>query len=96
MSTPVSLDPDMLRQIDILKRQYLQLIEPDQLSLPVMNALRFPEVQALIFHSMFNLKELPFPPPDRYRFRVLKKIVYALEQSIVDPEKDVGFSMLHC
>lgn len=93
MLTSASLDSDMLRQIDVLKRQYLQLIEPDQLSLPVMKALRFPEVQAHIFHSMFDLNQLPFPPSDRYRFRVLKKIINALEQSIVEPEEDVGFPL---
>lgn len=83
---------DLEWQIDLLRRQYLQLVEPEQLTLPAIETLKSPDVQAKIFERLFNVGNLSFPPPDRYRFRVLKRIVRALEQSINDPDEDVGFS----
>lgn len=66
------------------------MVDPEQLDMPPMRTLRLPEVQAKIFETIFDEKLLSFPSPQRYKFRVLKKIVDALEQSIVDPEEDVG------
>lgn len=83
---------DFTWQIDLLRRQYLQLVEPDQLVLPPMETLRFNEVQKQICYRMFNESGASFLPPSRYRFRVLKRIINAIEQSITDPEEDVGFS----
>lgn len=65
------------------------MLEPDKLILPSMEELRLPQTQAYIFATMFNSETLPFVPPVRYQFRVLKKIIAALERSIVDPEEDV-------
>lgn len=65
------------------------MLEPDKLILPSMEELRLPQTQAYIFATMFNEENLSFVLPARYRFRVLKKIIAALEQSIIDPEEDV-------
>lgn len=70
------------------------MLEPDKLMLPSMEELRLPQTQAYIFATMFDMENLSFVPPARYRFRVLKKIIAALEQSVVDPEEDVCLSSL--
>lgn len=80
-----SLDP-----VELLRRQYLQLLDPDELSLPSNELLRLPGTQAQMFSKMFNESNFTYSPPERYRFRVLKKLVNALEQSVQDPEEDVG------
>ena len=77
------------RDVELLKRQYLQLLEPDQLTLPPAVLLRRPEVQADMYETMFRKGCLPYPPPDRYRLRVLKTIVKRLEESVVEPDEDV-------
>lgn len=86
-------------QVELLRRQYLQLVDPEQLRMPAMEILRLPEVQAKIFDAIFDVKSRSFPSPKRYEFRVLKRIVDAVELSIVDPEEDVGsplsFSMAY-
>ena len=78
---------DIEWQIDVLRRQYLQLVEPEQLALPPIEILRSPDVQASIFHRLFNDSHFS---NDRYKYRVLKRIVGVLEESIIDPDEDVG------
>lgn len=80
---------DSLQRAELLRRQYLQMLEPDKLILPCKEELRLPQTQAFIFATMFNSESISFVPPVRYRFRVLKKIITALEESIIDPEEDV-------
>lgn len=79
------------QQLELLRRQYFQLWEPDKLTVPSMDIIKLPGVQASIFESMFKEKNLKFAPPDRYKLRVLKKLVDMIERAIVDPEEDVGF-----
>lgn len=67
------------------------MLEPDKLVMPSMEELRLPGIQAQIFAAMFDDDRLSFLPPVRYQYSVLKKIMSALEQSIVDPDEDVGF-----
>lgn len=92
---PVSLSQrcTSLQRVGLLRRQYLQMLEPDELTLPSMEELRLPQTQAYIFAAMFNRENLSFTPPARYQFRVLKKIIAALEKSIIDPEEDVCFPL---
>lgn len=85
-----SLNSVLARQVELLRRQYLQLVDPEQLKMPAMEILRLPEAQAKIFDNIFNDKLCSFPSPKRYKFRVLKRIIDAVELSIVDPEEDVG------
>ena len=84
----------LLEPVDLLIRQYLQLMNPEQLSIPAMEVLRLPEIQARIFDSMFKESAIMYPPPLRYRLRVLKRLVRALENSVEDPEEDVRFLQL--
>lgn len=80
---------DSLQRVELLRRQYLQMLEPDKLALPNSEELILPHTQAYIFATMFNSESVSFVPSVRYQFRVLKKIIAALEKSIVDPEEDV-------
>ena len=84
-------DDATTQQLELLRRQYFQLWEPDKLAIPSMGIMRLPEVQASIFESMFREDNLRYTPPDRYKTRVLKKLVNLIERAVVDPEEDVGF-----
>lgn len=87
----MALDPtsELASRVDLLRRQYLQLVDLERLAIPNLDSLRLPDVQAEIFQTMFDEETRPFPSPDRYKFRVLKKIVDALEEAVVDHEDDV-------
>lgn len=76
-------------QLELLRRQYLQLVEPDQLSLPASLVLKMPEVQAKIYTNLFSGSSHAYLPPRRYRFRVLKRLLDCLEKAVEDPEEDV-------
>ena len=80
--------------VELLKRQYLQLIDPAELTLPRKELLRSPDTQAQIYNDIFDESRITYMPPERYRFRVLKRLVEALEDAIEDPEEDVGFVLL--
>ena len=82
---------DDITPMELLRRQYLQLIDPEALTLPRKELLRLSETQAQIYSDMFDEYKIDFLPPERYRFRVLKRLVKALEDAIEDPEQDVGY-----
>jgi hypothetical protein len=77
------------QQLQVLQRQYFQLVEPHQLRWPEDAILMRPHVQAWMFHEMFDAGTIKSPPPDRYQLRVLKLLVSKLERAINDPEEDV-------
>ncbi|KAL9104521.1 MAG: hypothetical protein Q9163_000552 [Psora crenata] len=60
--------------VKLLSRQYYQLVDPEQLTLPAPDFLRLPEVQNRIYDEMFEDGTLQCLPPERYRFRVLKRL----------------------
>ncbi|KAL2369018.1 hypothetical protein RJ035_001673 [Blastomyces gilchristii] len=75
-------------QVDLLVAQYLQLLEPQRLSIPADNVLKRPVVQQLIYQRMFDEAHVwPIPPPS-YRIRVLKILISKLEESISNPDED--------
>jgi len=84
---------DAGQQVELLRRQYLQLVDPGQLSLPSDPLLILPEVQAQIYTTMFQRASLIDMLPDRYRFRVLKRLIDRLEQAFQNPEDDVRLSL---
>ena len=92
--TQISTDAEQMWQVELLRRQFLQLVDPNELAIPGSETLRSPDLQARIYNSMFNEANHRVSPPDRYKFRVLKKLVAAMERAIVDPEEDVGFPYL--
>ncbi len=86
---------DAGQQIELLRRQYLQLVDPDLLTLPSNPLLIRPEIQAHIYISMFQQASIIDMPPDRYRFRVLKRLINRLEQAFQNSEDDVRLSLLY-
>jgi hypothetical protein len=80
----------MADSIHKLAAQYFQLVELQNLALPPGPVLVQPAVQAALYERMFN-ENAVFPiPPDSYRSRVLKEILSRIEESITNPEEDVG------
>lgn len=80
------MDPEIL----LLRRQYLQLFEPDFLAWPPKQLLRDPDIQEWIYHNLFDSNQNTYLPPERYQYRVLKRLLAKIEQAIEDPEEDVG------
>jgi hypothetical protein len=83
------VDATTTLQLQVLSRQYFQLVEPHQLRWLEDSVLKQPNVQAWMFHEMFDTEKLKSPPPDRYQLRVLKMLISKLEGAINDPEEDV-------
>ena len=80
------MDPQLL----LFRRQYLQLFEPDFLAWPPKALLRDPDAQRWLYQNLFDAEKRSRLPSDRYQLRVLKVLVAKIEQSIEDPEEDVG------
>lgn len=75
--------------LHVLEAQYFQLVEPQFLSTPRNDVLVKPEVQEAIYQNMFNESTVWPLPPASYRSRVLKSLLFRIEESILDPEEDV-------
>ena len=80
------MDPQLM----LFRRQYLQIFEPDFLSWPPKQLLKDVDVQAWLYQNLFNPDKNSYLPPERYQLRVLKPLLAKIEQSISDPEEDVG------
>jgi hypothetical protein len=78
-------------QIELMRRSYLQLVDPRQVPMPAGTVLKTPEIQAQVYRTMFRSEAVPFPPPPRYRLCVLKRIVELVELAVseADPDEDV-------
>jgi len=83
------MDSTVQRSLRILRRQYLQLVEPNLLRWPDDAVLKAQEVQTWIFDHLFNSEMVSTLPPERYQLRVLKSLTARIERSIEDPEEDV-------
>ena len=81
-------------QLQLFRRQYLQLFEPDFLSWPPKQLLRNADVQAWLFKNLFDHERNARLPSERYQLRVLKPLLAKIEQAIEDPEEDVGAALL--
>jgi hypothetical protein len=82
--------PSSNKELEIFKRQYLQLVDIKDLRWPSRGVLRLATTQAWLFQELFNQAVAPYLPPERYQTRVLKQLLQAIEESIEDPEEDVG------
>lgn len=74
----------------LFRRQYLQLFEPDFLTWPPKQLLRKADAQAWLYKTCFDSNRNTYLPTERYQYRVLKVLAGKIEQSIEDPEEDVG------
>lgn len=81
---------EALRQIRLFRRQYLQLLDAQNLTWPSSDTLRSSQAQEWIYENLFQTDHVAhFLPPERYRLRILKLLMSKIESSIVDPEEDV-------
>lgn len=72
------------------KRQYFQLVEAKDLSWPSKDVLRAIESQTWLFHNLFDFNGITYMPPKRYGLRVLKHLLQLIQDSIQNPDEDVG------
>ncbi|KAI0182128.1 putative methyltransferase-domain-containing protein [Hypoxylon sp. FL1284] len=79
---------DVDPQLILLRRQYLQLFEPDFLAWPPPKHLKDTDVQKWLYKNLFDQSRNPTLPPDRYQMRVLKQLVNKIEKAIEDPDQD--------
>jgi len=82
-------DAATISQLQVLQRQYFQLVEPHQLKWLDDATLKASHTQLWIYTNMFDANQIKSPPPDRYQLRVLKLLISKLERAIDDPEEDV-------
>lgn len=85
----MSLQADELRDLQVLCRQYLQLVDANSLKWPESTLLKKPDVQEWLFEHMFDQDSIQYLPPARYQARVLKNLTSRIEAAIEDPEEDV-------
>jgi hypothetical protein len=78
------------RDVERFRRQYLQLLEPRELSWPSREAIRNIETQTWLYDNLFNAANFTYLPPARYQLRVLKHLLQLIEEAIEDPDEDVG------
>ncbi|KAK8212411.1 putative methyltransferase-domain-containing protein [Phyllosticta capitalensis] len=84
----MSLQADELRDLQVLCRQYLQLVDANSLKWPESTLLKKPDVQEWLFEHMFDQDSIQYLPPARYQARVLKNLTSRIEAAIEDPEED--------
>lgn len=75
------------QELELFERQVLQLVDPKELQWPSGDSIRSLDAQERIYQRLFQSEH---PPPERYQLRVLKKLLSLVEESIVDPDEDVG------
>ncbi|KAI0131483.1 putative methyltransferase-domain-containing protein [Daldinia grandis] len=76
-------DPQLL----LLRRQYMQLFEPDFLAWPPAKFLKNEDVQKWLYKHLFDQSRNSRLPPENYRMRVLKQLITTVEKAIVDLEQ---------
>jgi hypothetical protein len=76
MGSSFELSPQLIR----FGRQYLQLERSPRY--PDGSVLRCEQAQAYLYETLFKPGAVPYPPPIRYRLRVLKELLSRIEQSI--------------
>jgi hypothetical protein len=90
------ISEDALHQIRLFRRQYLQLLDAQNLAWPSSDTLRSSQAQEWIYENLFQTDNIShFLPPERYRLRILKLLMSKIEASIVDPEEDVRIFLPH-
>jgi hypothetical protein len=76
-------------RVELLRRQFLQLRDPRELDTPPLEMIKDPTCQGELYERMFRYGSVPYPPPARYRLRVLKLLMEHIEHAVSDPEEDV-------
>ena len=79
------------QQVELFKRQYLQMLLPAQLTWPHQTTLKDTTVQEQLYSELFDEVSSGRPlPPKRYRYQVLKQLLQLIENGIDHPDEDVS------
>ena len=81
--------------LERFRRQFFQLIDPQELTWPPKLLLKASESQEWLYEHLFSQDAINYPPPRRYQLRVLKQLLKIIEESVDDPEEDVGMPDFH-
>ncbi|KAI1381071.1 putative methyltransferase-domain-containing protein [Hypoxylon crocopeplum] len=81
-------DHDLDPQLLLLRRQYMQLFEPDFLAWPPSKFLKDVDVQKWLYKHLFDPSRNSRLPPESYQMRVLKQLVAKIEKTIEDTGQD--------
>ncbi|KAI1204552.1 putative methyltransferase-domain-containing protein [Annulohypoxylon truncatum] len=76
------IDPRLL----ILRRQYMQLFEPDFLAWPPSSLLKSADVQKWLYKRLFDPSLNPKLPPEGYQMRVLKLLLSKIKKATDEHE----------
>lgn len=69
----------MDHHVQLLRRQYLQLVKPSAFSFPTSpSTLHSPEFQSTLYNTLFVPAAILNPPPERYTTCVLKRLIALL------------------
>ncbi|KAI1084334.1 putative methyltransferase-domain-containing protein [Whalleya microplaca] len=79
-------DPQLL----LLRRQYMQLFEPDFIAWPPPQLLKNTDVQRWLYKHLFDVSRYPKLPPARYQMRVLKQLIAKIEKAVQNPEDEIS------
>lgn len=83
----MALSPQENQDFQCFRSQYLQL--QTELIYPTSDCLRNETFQDVLYKEMFKDGSLQYPPPPRYKLRVLKELARRIEASILDWEEEV-------
>ena len=84
----------MEESLELLRRQYFQLLPFEEFTQPAENIFKSVPFQAGLVQKMFGEHLSRYTPPDRYKYRVLKAFISRLESIMRDPDGDVWFSTI--
>jgi hypothetical protein len=88
MSSIQSLDPDL----EVFRRQYLQLLPASRLRYPPSSVLKGIHAQKQLFSDLFDDNAAQPMAPPAYRLQVLKALLRRIEAAFVDADQDVRAS----
>ncbi|KAF2434468.1 hypothetical protein EJ08DRAFT_657212 [Tothia fuscella] len=77
-----------INALEIFETQYLQLLDPTDLTWPLNEVLRQLDAQTWLYEHLINSSNVQYLPPERYQRRVMKKLFERVESSIQDPNQD--------
>lgn len=77
--------------LELFRRQYFQLLPPEQIAFPMDHIIKDPLYQNALYEKLFSPASQKYQPPDRYRLRILKVVICKIEACFDDPDEDVCF-----
>ncbi|KAI1382836.1 putative methyltransferase-domain-containing protein [Hypoxylon trugodes] len=80
----MDVDPQLL----LLRRQYLQLFEPDFLAWPSPKLLKNVDAQKWLHRHLFDTNRNPHLPPESYQLRVLKQLTSKMGKGKANLDSD--------